>query len=351
MPCSDRGNAYFLQMIDANTKFAATAAITDQQAETIKKALWPKWFSYFGIPKSLLSDQGQNVDGKVIKNLCKKLNITKMHSTPYHPEGNGSAERSIGSIKTIIRTMCQARNVPVKDWDLLLDEATLAYNSTVNKSTGFSPFKSMFGRRAMLPIDRVCQSSPEDEQVNPKLVQHNAHLNRQEAQTVYKNRLDKQVNTDMLTEGDKVLLKRTFGEYPKLAVKWKEDSNGSPYTVMKQTGPVNYTIRNSKGLEKVYHRNQLKPALERCEAKFTTSSTSLNDQTETPTSTHVSVQLPGSRVEQHYKLALPRIDREAFTDNVFRSTSIAEPQPHQQTSRYGRVYKPVSRLIDEVSRS
>ena len=38
MPRNDRLNAYFLQMIDANTKFAATAAILDQQAETIKKS-------------------------------------------------------------------------------------------------------------------------------------------------------------------------------------------------------------------------------------------------------------------------------------------------------------------------
>ena len=162
MSQTERGNTYFLQMIDANTKFAATAAISNQQAETIKEVLWPKWFSYFGIPKSLLSDQGQNVDGKVIRDLCKRLNIVKMYSTPYHPEGNGSTEKTIGLIKTIIRTMCQARSVPVEDWDLLLDEATLAYNNTVNKSRGFSPFRRLFGRRAILPIDRVCQTGPKD---------------------------------------------------------------------------------------------------------------------------------------------------------------------------------------------
>ena len=52
MPRSERGNTYFLQIIDANSKFAATAAISNQLAETIKEVLWPHWFSYFGIPKS-----------------------------------------------------------------------------------------------------------------------------------------------------------------------------------------------------------------------------------------------------------------------------------------------------------
>ena len=347
MPRSERGNTYFLQMIDANTKFAATAAISNQQAETIKEVLWPKWFSYFGIPKSLLSDQGQNVDGKVIRDLCKRLNIVKMHSTPYHPEGNGSTERTIGSIKTIIRTMCQARSVPVEDWDLLLDEATLAYNNTVNKSTGFSPFRSLFGRRAILPIDRVCQTGPKDVLVDPKLVQQNAQLNRQEAQNSYKSRLDKQINTDKFAKGDKVLLKRTFGSYPKLSVKWKEDCNGLPYTVERRIGPVNYSIKDSKGREKVYHRNLLKPALERCEPKFTTTSTEVNNQARLAKNTSVRVSLPETGSEQHYSLALPVINRQAFTDNVFRSDTVL--QPLQQTSRYGRVYKPVSRLINEVS--
>ena len=65
-------------MIDANTKFIATAALEDQQAETIRETLWPKWFSCFGVSRSLLSDQGKNVDGRVIRDLCKKLNILKI---------------------------------------------------------------------------------------------------------------------------------------------------------------------------------------------------------------------------------------------------------------------------------
>jgi transposase InsO family protein len=285
MPRNNRGNAYFLQMIDANTKFIATAAITDQQAVTIRDVLWPKWFSYFGIPRSLLSDQGKNVDGNVIRELCKQLNITKLHSSPYHPEGNGSAERSIGSIKSIIRTMCQSRNISVEDWDLLLDEATLAYNNTVNKSTGFSPFKSMFGGSAVLPIDNACKlTNPGSDRGDSKLIQQNAEMNRKEAQKGYKNYLDQKANTGQFVIGDKVLLKRTFGSYPKLSVKWKLDNEGQPYTITKKVGPVNYALRNSKGFERVYHRNLIKPALERVEPTFINPSTACSSlQPETVT--------------------------------------------------------------------
>ena len=67
MPSSARGKACIQQMIFAATKFVATAALSDQQAKTIKDCLWTKWFSYFGIPSIILSDQGQNVDGNVIR--------------------------------------------------------------------------------------------------------------------------------------------------------------------------------------------------------------------------------------------------------------------------------------------
>ena len=150
----------------------------------------------------------------------------------------------------------------------MLDEATLSYNNTVNKSTGFSPFKSMFGTNATLPLDAVCGINPAQEVVSSQLVQANADKYRIEAQTNYKDRLDKAINTCELAVGDKVLMKRTFGKNPKLSVKWKEDIKGQPYIITKKVGPVNYAIRNSIGVEKVYHRNLLKPAAARSNASF-----------------------------------------------------------------------------------
>ena len=134
-----------------------------------------------------------------------------------------------------------------EDWDLLLDEATLAYNSTVNKSTGFSPFKTMFGSNTVLPIDAACKVMPSGEQIPPDLVQSNAEKNRTEAQQDYKERLDRKLNTEEFEIGQEVLLKRTFGDNPKISVKWKEAAAGQPYIITKRVGPVNYAIKNSRG--------------------------------------------------------------------------------------------------------
>ena len=56
--------------------------------------------------------------------------------------------------------------------------------------------------------------------------------------------------------GQEVLIKRNFGKYPKLNVKWKEGS----YIIDKKVGPVNFAIENTEGVSKIMHHNNLKPA-------------------------------------------------------------------------------------------
>ena len=134
MPLSDQNNRYFLIMVDMATKFAASSALKDQTAPSISQALWDHWFSKFGLPSILLSDQGQNVDGEVIQRLCKILKIEKWHSTPYHPQGNSTSERTIGTIKSRISAMLHSRKMPVTKWDLVLQEAMLYFNNQMNTS-------------------------------------------------------------------------------------------------------------------------------------------------------------------------------------------------------------------------
>ena len=87
--------------------------MVDETAKKIERVVWSKWIPYFGVPKDLHSDQGSNVDGKTVRKLCELLSIKKTRSSPYHPEGNGQAERAISSIKTLISSVCSSRNLNV----------------------------------------------------------------------------------------------------------------------------------------------------------------------------------------------------------------------------------------------
>ena len=134
MPVSRRGNGSFLLVTDIFTKLMTAIALANTRAETIVDALWCRWFGYYGLPKLLQSDQGDNVDGTKVRQLCEELAIKKLQFSAYHPAGNGSAERAIGSLKTILRYMCLSRGIPITEWDELLPEDILMFNNTQNTS-------------------------------------------------------------------------------------------------------------------------------------------------------------------------------------------------------------------------
>ena len=182
MPLSSRGKNGFLLMVDLASAFVSVALLSSAKAEFIQDGLWDKWLSIFGIPSELRSDQGRNVDGKMIRKLCDELAIKKNRSTPYHPEGNGAAERAIGSIKGLINRMCLGRKIGIENWDIIIYEAVLAHNTNINKSRQFSPFMSMFSDKGRLPVDNFLSINQHDA-MNKDLILENAHQNRIEAQT------------------------------------------------------------------------------------------------------------------------------------------------------------------------
>ena len=75
-------------------------------------ALLSHWIYTHGDPYFLLSDQGSNVDGTVIKEICNLLKIEKRRSSAYHSQGNGFAERNICSIKNMLRVVLLQRKAP-----------------------------------------------------------------------------------------------------------------------------------------------------------------------------------------------------------------------------------------------
>ena len=75
----------------------------DQHATTIKSAILDAWVHCHGRPNIAVSDQARNVDGDVINELCEQLGIKKRRSSPYHPKGDGQAERSVQTVQALIR--------------------------------------------------------------------------------------------------------------------------------------------------------------------------------------------------------------------------------------------------------
>ena len=92
LPESDSGNMYIMVMVYQYSKWVEIQPLKDISAETTAHTVVDQFFTKFDYPLQIHTDQGKNFDGNLFQEICKLLQITKMHTTPYHPFSNGQVE-------------------------------------------------------------------------------------------------------------------------------------------------------------------------------------------------------------------------------------------------------------------
>ena len=112
-------------------------------ARTTVHILYNKFFSVFGFPRRLMSDQAAEFTGQVISELCDLLGITKIRMLPYHPQTNGTIERVHQTLRRMIAKMDPEKRAK---WPSHLGPILIAYNATRSLITGYSSYFLMFGR-------------------------------------------------------------------------------------------------------------------------------------------------------------------------------------------------------------
>jgi transposase InsO family protein len=101
------------------------------------------------VPKAITVDNRTQFDAKTFKAFCEQIG-TKIHfALVRHSESNGLVERANGIIITGI--MKSIFNQPKGKWPEELIEVVWNHNTVVSRSTGFTPFKLLFGDEAIIP--------------------------------------------------------------------------------------------------------------------------------------------------------------------------------------------------------
>ena len=116
LPWSADRYRYILIIVDLFSKFVEVVAMQDQTAEFVRNAIETGWVYRYGVPDVLLSDQGRNVDGEVIRQMCTYFGIEKRHSSPYHPQGDGQVERTVEIVKQALRCLLSKRKLDKTVW-------------------------------------------------------------------------------------------------------------------------------------------------------------------------------------------------------------------------------------------
>lgn len=262
-----QGYENILVITDHFSKFSQAYATKNQSAKTTAKVLYDHFIVHYGAPAKLHSDQGKNFLSKVIKELCSILGIEKSRTSVYHPMGNGACERYNRSLLNMLGTM---ENDKKRSWKQYLGHITHAYNCTKHSITGFSPYKLMFGREPLLPVDiqfgaalhEGTQGSytefAKDLKKRLSYAWDLAKSNQTLRSGKQKVRYDVKQRGAVLEIGDRVLIRKVGlkGRH-KLADKWEE----SPWVVRKvyENIPVYEVVPEKGGKGKVLHRNLLLP--------------------------------------------------------------------------------------------
>ena len=269
-PISSQGNRYLLVVSDYFTRWVQAFGIPDQLATTVAHRLTNEIFFRFGLPEQLHSDQGRNFESDVISEICRLLEIVKTRTTPYHPQSDGLVERVNRTLLSMM-AMAMATSDHPDQWESHLRSLCMAYNSSVQATTGYTPFYLMFGRQAKVPIDLMYGAPSPSMPVAKYAAQLKEGLEEAYQQVRHKmgcslerekDFYDKRIHGDPFNKGEYVWLHSPAipqGHSKKLFLPWK-----GPYRVLKRISEATYRIQHLKNNRRVVvHFNRLKPCPQR----------------------------------------------------------------------------------------
>ena len=204
---------------------------------------------------------------QVISELSDLPGVTKIRTSPYHPQTNGAIKRVHQTLRRMIAKMDPKKRAK---WPSHLGPILIAYNVIRSLITGYLPYFLMFGHRPGLPVDLLFPTARRDENTRTTdeyvtslydklklalaLARDTAILEAQRQMRHY----DCKAGAVELHPGDKVLVKLdTFrGQWRKLKNRWGDVL----YTVVKHVadGIPAYEVENDVNKKRqVLHRAQL----------------------------------------------------------------------------------------------
>ena len=263
---TERGNVYYLVMVDGWSKWCGCYPIPDLKAETVYSAIYNNWITQNGVMVQLHSDKGSSLVGQVAKEFCELMSIRHSTTVSYHQQANGEAERYVKSTIQVLKGLIEDENCV--DWDLLCPKAAWALNVTPSTSTGQTPWliKHSSGEEAIIPVSLVLDDLPEGVRVEQSvrgLRERQARLFKKVSEATgkslrrQKQYYDRNVRGAELAPGDLVRYDNHIRN-PSLDKSFQLSYLNKSFRVKEVLSDMNVVIEDDDGKATVVHFNQVK---------------------------------------------------------------------------------------------
>ena len=114
----------------------------------VKKFVWKNIVTRFGVPNTLISNNGLQFDSRAFRDFYCDLGIMNRYSTPAYPQSNGQVE---AVNKAILSGLKRRLDGAKGNWAEELPNVLWAYRMTPRKSMGETPFSLTYGAKAVIP--------------------------------------------------------------------------------------------------------------------------------------------------------------------------------------------------------
>ena len=151
-----KGHTSLLTVVDVYTRWFTAWPVKNQKAETVIKFLVRDYFPDRGVPSVVHSDNGPAFIAHVFQVAMAAFDVRTTTTPVYNPKSN-TVERFHRSMKRKLTALIHEFD---DEWDEALPATLLAMRTSVNRTTGFTPFYLEHGREARLPVDMIAGPPP-----------------------------------------------------------------------------------------------------------------------------------------------------------------------------------------------
>ena len=152
---SCEGKTYMLTMLDRKSRWPEVVPLRNISASTVARHLVQTWFSRYGVPKNIITDQGTQFESDIFKSLSLTYGFHHARTTAYHPQSNGLIERFHRALKSSLRCHSTSPN-----WVKTLPLILLGWRNTLSRPLNASPAQVLFGCGTALPVELVDITTP-----------------------------------------------------------------------------------------------------------------------------------------------------------------------------------------------